>query len=178
VAARDDVVRLGFIPEQPLVAAALVCDRSRRRVDSVFLGASESGGRTDDLLATATAGRGRRYRGFCYVVLPWKCRCFFVPGLATERRSCYSGIHEPIPSRHSRAMDNGLYLNDRRSAGEHLAHGSAGRACIAGSYRPALWTDASTKIFWRTEELRDSRCSCCWFDADCAGAGDAFGTTA
>jgi len=75
-------------------------------------------------------------------------------------------------------MDSGLYLNHRRSAGEYLAHGSAGRACIAGSHRPALWTGVSTKIVWRTEERRDSRCPCYWFDADCPGAGDAFGTTA
>ena len=41
-----------------------------------------------------------------------------------------------------------------------------------------LWTGASTKIVWRKEERRDSRCTCHWFNVDCAGAGDAFGTTA
>src|SRR5215831_453799 len=138
--ARDDVVRFGLVPEQPLVAAAMVCDRSRRRLDCVFGVAPESHGCADDLLATTSAARVWRYHVFRYLFLPWKCRCVFEPSLAIERRLGYPGIHEPIPSGHARAMDNRFYFNDCRSAGEYVAHGPASRTRVAGCDRAVFWT--------------------------------------
>src|SRR5690348_1260555 len=99
-AARDDVVRVGFVPERSLATAAVVYDRFRRRFDCIFGIAPESDRRTDDLLASATPAGVRSYHIFCHVFLPRKCRRVLELGLAIERRSCYPGIHVPIASRH------------------------------------------------------------------------------
>src|SRR3954470_698315 len=110
-ATRNDVVRVGLVPERPLGAPALVYDRFRRRFDSIFGIAPESDRRTDDLLASATPAGVRRYHIFCHLFLSRKCRRVLEPGLAIERRSCYPGIHVPIASGHARAMDKHFYFN-------------------------------------------------------------------
>src|SRR2546430_15091625 len=95
-AARNDVVRVGSVPEQPLVTAALVYDRSRRRFDSIFGIGPESDRCPDDLLANGAPAGGPGYHIFCHVFLSRKWRSGPEPGLALERRSCFSRIQVPI----------------------------------------------------------------------------------
>src|SRR5215813_8460588 len=161
-----------------MVAAALVCHWPGRRLDSISGFAPEGYGSTDDLLATATATRIRRYDVFRHLFLPWQRRCVSEPRVAIECRSRYPGVYEPISARDARVMDNRSYCNYRGCAGEHVTNGPGGRACINGRHWPAFWTGASAKVIWLAEERRDGGCTCYCFRADCDGAGGAFGATA
>src|SRR5215468_2444069 len=161
-----------------MATAAMVCNRPGRRIDSVSGFAPESHRCADDLLATATATAVRGYHIFCHVFLPWKRRCVFEPGLATERRPCNPGLYEPIATGDACAMDNRLYCNSCRSAGEHLAHGPVSRAPIAGRHRAAFWTGASAKTVRCPKKRRHSRCACDRVGVGGTRSGDAFGATA
>src|SRR4029450_11075788 len=103
-AARNDVVRLRPVPEQPMVAATVVCHWPGRRLNSISRFATESYRSADDLLATATAARIWGNDIFRHLLLPWQRRCVPEPGVAIERRSGYPGIYEPISAGHVRAM--------------------------------------------------------------------------
>src|SRR5262249_10702642 len=161
-----------------MATAAVVCNRPGRRIDSVSGFAPESPRRADVFLAPAPATAVRVYHIFSHVFLPWKRRCVFKPSLATERRPCNPGIYEPIATGHACAMDNRLYRNSCRSAGEHLAHGPVSRPPIAGGHRAAFWTGAFAKTVRCPKKRRHSRCACERAGVGGARSGDAFGATA
>src|SRR5262249_2797809 len=122
-----------------MAAAAVVCHRSVRRLDSISRSASESYGGTNDLLATATAAGIWGHYIFRHLFLSRERRCVPELGLAVERRPRYPGIYARISARHARVMDNRFYYNYCGSVGEHVANGASGRACIADPRWPAFW---------------------------------------
>src|SRR4029453_7520350 len=108
---RNDIFRLRPVPEQPMVAAVVVCHWPGRRVDSIFRFAPESYRSADDFLATGTAARIRGDDIFRLLFLPWQRRCVPKPGVAIERRSRYPGVYDPRSAGHARAMGDGFYCN-------------------------------------------------------------------
>src|SRR5215467_1674591 len=139
IAARNDIIRLRPVPEQPMVVAAVVRHRSGRRLDLIPRSATESYRSTDDLLATATTARIWGDDIFRYLLLPWQCRCVPEPGLAIERRSRYPNVYEQISAGHAGVVDNRFYRNNCGSRGEYVTNGSGGRACTAGRDLPLFW---------------------------------------
>src|ERR1043166_8482006 len=161
-----------------MVATAVVCHWPGRRLDRISRFAPESYGSADDLLATATAARIWGYDIFRHLFLPWQRRCVPEPGLAIERRSRYSGVYAPISAGHARAMDNRFHYNNCRSSREYVTNGAVGCSRVARCYWPSFWTDASARVVRCPEECGRGWYACHHFGADCARAGNAFGTTA
>src|SRR5262245_45737003 len=177
IAARNDLVRLRPLPEQPMVAAVVVCHWPSRRVDSIFRFAPESYRSADDLLATGTAARIRGDHIFRLLFLPWQRRCIPEPGVAIERRSRYPSVYDPTPSRHARAMGDHFYCDSCGSGSEYITNGPGGRTCIARRHWPAFWAGLVAKPIECTEERRHRRSSCRCFGDNCAGSSDPSGTT-
>src|SRR6266496_5224846 len=138
-------VRCRSLSERPVVAAVMVHDRPRRRLDRVSRFAAKGHWRTNDFLA-GSAALGSNYF-FCDLLLSRKCRGILESGLAASRRSGRARFYAVVPSRHARIVDERVYSDSCRSCGLHVANGPTDRAFVV--YRPLreTWTNASTKTF-------------------------------
>ena len=146
-----------------MVAAAVVCHWSGRRLDSISRFAPESYWGADDFLATATAARIQGYDIFRHLLLPWQRRCVPKLGVAVERWSRYPCVYEGIQPGMRALWTIVFIITIAGVAGEYVTNGPGGRACIAGRYRPAFWPGNVAKNTRCAEERRYRRCACSLF---------------
>src|SRR6266513_4199345 len=129
IAALCDFVCRRSISEQSVVAATMVHERPRRRVDCISRFAPKSDRRPDDFLADRARLGGNDF--FCDLLLSRKCWSILELGLAVNLRSSRPRFHKTIPSWHARVVDKHAYCDYRRSCCQYVAYGPVECAFVA-----------------------------------------------